>query len=302
MGTPAFAVPSLEKTVTAGHEVVAVFTQPDRPKGRGQNEAMSAVKEAALKLCLPVRQPEWVRQPDVVESIRSMNPEVMIVVGYGQIIPRAILDIPPHGIINVHASLLPKYRGAAPIQWAIVRGETQTGVTTMRIDKGLDTGDMLLKWSTDIGPEETSVELGARLATAGADLLVETLARLSEIKPEPQDSDEACWAPVIKKDDGRIVWNMSPVEVVNRVRGFQPWPGCYGFLREQRFYVWRATPGPATIGPLGAGELKVEAKRLFVGCGSGSLELLEVQMEGKKRMPVAAFLNGFSLAPNESMR
>src|SRR5689334_21951101 len=175
MGTPAFAVPSLERTVDASHEVVAVFTQPDRPKGRGQKDAMSPIKEAALRLGLAVHQPERVRRAEVVEQLRAMAPEAMVVVGYGQIIPKAILDIPPLGIINVHASLLPKYRGAAPVQWAIARGESVSGVTTMKIDAGLDTGAMLLKWSTPIGAEETAVELGHRLALAGADLCVETL-------------------------------------------------------------------------------------------------------------------------------
>ncbi len=180
LGTPQFAVPTLERIVEAGHDVVAVFTQPDRPKGRGQKDAMPPVKEAALRLGLPVHQPERVRRPEVVEQLRALGPEAMVVVGYGQIIPQAILDIPPKGIINVHASLLPKYRGAAPIQWAIARGETRTGVTTMKIDAGLDTGDMLLKWETEIGPEETAVELGDRLAVAGADLLVRTVTELHE--------------------------------------------------------------------------------------------------------------------------
>src|SRR3984957_9138676 len=164
LGTPAFAVPTLERIVAAGHQVIAVFTQPDRPKGRGQKNAMPPVKEAAVRLGLPVSQPERIRKSEVVEELRAMAPEAMVVVGYGQIIPQAILDIPPHGIINVHASLLPKYRGAAPIQWAIARGETRTGVTTMRINAGLDTGDMLLKWETEIGEEETAIELGERLA------------------------------------------------------------------------------------------------------------------------------------------
>src|SRR5579872_5439538 len=202
MGTPAFAVPSLERTVAAGHEVIAVLTQPDRPKGRGQKDAVSPVKEAALRLGLTVHQPERVGRPEVVEQLRAMAPEVMVVVGYGQIIPKAILEIPPQGIINVHASLLPKYRGAAPIQWAIARGETSTGVTTMRINEGLDTGDMLLKWETTIGPEENAVELGRRLAAAGADLLVLTLAELPAIQPEPQDDSQATYAPILKKEDG----------------------------------------------------------------------------------------------------
>ncbi len=209
MGTPAFAVPTLERIVEAGHEVVAVFTQPDRPKGRGQKDAMPPVKEAALRLGLPVYQPERVRRPEVVEQLRTLAPEAMVVVGYGQIIPQAILDIPPKGIINVHASLLPKYRGAAPIQWAIARGETRTGVTTMKIDAGLDTGDMLLKWETEIGPEETAVELGERLAAAGADLLARTLAELGSVVPQKQDEAQATYAPILKKEDGEIDWAMS---------------------------------------------------------------------------------------------
>ena len=183
LGTPSFAVPTLERIVEAGHEVVGVFTQPDRPKGRGQKDTMPPVKEAALRLGLTVHQPERVRRPEVVEQLRAMAPEAMVVVGYGQIIPQSILDIPPLGIINVHASLLPKYRGAAPIQWAIAKGEKITGVTTMKIDAGLDTGAMLLKWETEISAEETAVELGERLAPAGADLLVRTLADLRTIVP-----------------------------------------------------------------------------------------------------------------------
>ncbi|MDP9115116.1 MAG: methionyl-tRNA formyltransferase, partial [Acidobacteriota bacterium] len=243
MGTPSFAVPTLEHAIAAGHEVVAVFTQPDRPKGRGQKDALPPVKEAALRLGLPVHQPERVRRPEVVEQLRAVAPEAMVVVGYGQIIPKAILDIPPQGIINVHASLLPKYRGAAPIQWAIARGETRTGVTTMRINEGLDTGDMLLRWETAIGPEENAVELGRRLAIAGAELLVRTLAGLATIKPEPQDDSAATYAPILKKEDGKIDWQLSAREILNRIRGFEPWPGGYGFLRGQRLQIWHAAVG-----------------------------------------------------------
>jgi len=299
MGTPAFAVPSLERLVDAGHRVQAAFTQPDRPKGRGQKEAMPPVKEAALRLGLPVFQPERVRVPEVVEQLRALKPDAMIVVGYGQIIPQSILDIPALGILNVHASLLPKYRGAAPIQWAIARGETRTGVTTMKINAGLDTGDMLLKWETEIGPEETSVELGARLADAGAELLIDTLTRLDTIEPQPQDHSQATWAPVIKKEDGRIDWSMSAREIVNRMRGFTPWPGCYGFLRGQRLHVWNAAVSDRVIP---AAALRLEGKKLFAGCGDGSLELLEVQMEGRKRMETSAFLNGLSLETSEVLQ
>ncbi len=294
LGTPAFAVPTLERIVEAGHEVVAVFTQPDRPKGRGQKDAMPPAKESALRLGLPVHQPERVRRPEVVEQLRALNPEAMVVVGYGQIIPQAILDVPPHGIINVHASLLPKYRGAAPIQWSIARGETRTGVTTMKIDAGLDTGAMLLKWETEIGPEETAVELGNRMAVAGADLLVRTLAELPRIVPEPQDGAQATWAPVLKKEDGRIDWSMSAQEIVNRVRGLLPWPGCYGFLRGQRLHVWKAR---ATEESLPDGALRVAGKRLF----AGSIELLEIQLEGKKRMAASAFLNGIAIETGETL-
>lgn len=296
LGTPAFAVPTLERAVAAGHDVIAVFTQPDRPKGRGQKEAMPPVKEAALRLGLAVNQPERIRKPEVVEELRGMAPEAMVVVGYGQILPRAILDIPPHGIINVHASLLPKYRGAAPIQWAIARGESRTGVTTMRINAGLDTGDMLLKWGTEIGPDETAVELGERLAVAGAELLVRTLAELPRIRPEPQDDAQATYAPILKKEDGHVDWRMPRQEILNRIRGLTPWPGCYVFLRGARLHVWKARAGEADVE---AGVLHAERRRLFVGCGDGSIEILEVQLEGKKRMDAAAFLNGSPIQTGE---
>ncbi len=295
LGTPQFAVPTLERAVES-HDVAAVFTQPDRPRGRGQKDAMPPVKEAALRLGLPVHQPERIRRPEVVEQLRALAPEAMVVVGYGQILPQAILDIPPKGIINVHASLLPKYRGAAPIQWAIGRGETRTGVTTMKIDAGLDTGDMLLKWETDIGPDETAVELGARLAQAGADLLVRTLAGLDSIVPQKQDGAEATYAPILTKEDGHIDWSMSAEEIVNRVRGFLPWPGCFGSLRGLRLHIWRAKPAGGSFPP---GQLHVAGKKLYAGCKDGAIELLEVQLEGKKKMTAAAFLNGFTLGEGD---
>jgi methionyl-tRNA formyltransferase len=257
---------------------------------------MPPVKESAVRLGLPVHQPERIRTPDAVQQLRALAPEAMVVVGYGQILPQAILDIPPRGIINVHASLLPKYRGAAPIQWAIARGETRTGVTTMKIDAGLDTGDMLLRWETEIGAEETAVELGERLAVAGADLLVKTLAELGTIQPQKQDHAQASYAPILKKEDGRIDWSMSAGEIVNRVRGLVPWPGCYGSLRGQRFHVWKARKADHVFQ---AGGLHAIGKKLYAGCKGGAIELLEVQLEGKKRMTAAAFLNGFPLNENE---
>lgn len=300
MGTPAFAVPSLESIVAAGHEVIAVFTQPDRPQGRSLRVAVPPVKEAALRLGLAVYQPERVRRPEVVEQLRGMTPEAMVVVGYGQIIPKAILEIPPMGIVNVHASLLPKYRGAAPIQWAIARGETRTGVTTMRINEGLDTGGMLLKWETEIGAEETAVELGERLAAAGANLLVRTLAELPSIEPELQDDSQASYAPILKKEDGKIGWHLPAREILNRIRGFVPWPGAYGFLHGRRFVIWKAAAGEVVLPP---GALRVVNRKLYAGCGDGSsIELREVQLEGKKRMQAAAFLNGFPMAGDEVLQ
>ena len=298
LGTPHFAVPTLERIVEAGHEVVAVFTQPDRPKGRGQKDAMPPVKEAALRLGLPVYQPERVRQPEVVEQLRALAPEAMVVVGYGQIIPQAILDIPPKGIINVHASLLPKYRGAAPIQWAIARGETRTGVTTMKIDAGLDTGDMLLKWETEIGPEETAVELGERLAIAGRICWSGRWRSCRRSCRRSRMRRRRLMAPILKKEDGRIDWSMRAAEIVNRVRGLVPWPGCYGSLRGQRFHIWKAKQAE---GSFHAGQLYVAGKKLYAGCNEGAIELLEVQLEGKKRMTAAAFLNGFALSGGETL-
>jgi len=299
LGTPSFAVPTLERIVETGHQVLAVYTQPDRPKGRGGEVAQSPVKEVALKLGLPVYQPERIRRPEPVEQLKQMNPDVMVVVGYGQIIPQSIIDIPRHGIINVHASLLPKYRGAAPIQWAIANGETRTGVTTMRIDAGLDTGDMLLKWETEIGPEENAVELGERMAQAGADLLVRTLRE--DPPPVKQDPSEATLAPIIKKEDGIVDWNWPASKIFNRARGFLTWPGAYTFFRGQIFHIWRARPAhePAHAAP---GSLTSLKKRLVVSAGEqSSLELLEVQIEGRKRMSAEAFLNGVRLNENEAL-
>jgi len=303
LGTPSFAVPTLEAIVSAGHRVLAVFTQPDRPKGRGGELNASPVKEAARRLGLTVHQPERIRRPEIVEQLRALQSEAMVIVGYGQIIPQSIIDIPPRGIINVHASLLPKYRGAAPIQWAIANGETRTGVTTMQIDAGLDTGNMLLKWETEIGPQETTLELSPRLARAGADLLVETLKRLAEgtITPQPQDNSQATLAPILKKEDGRIDWNWPARKIFNRTRGFLPWPGAYSFFRGQLFHIWRARVSGEAI-PGQPGQLVPEKKRLFIVCGERTaLEPLEVQMEGRKRMPVESFLNGQRLNDNEML-
>jgi methionyl-tRNA formyltransferase len=299
LGTPAFAVPTLERIVEAGHRVVAVFTQPDRPKGRGGQLSQSPVKEAALRLGLPVYQPERIKHPSAAEQLQQMKPDAMVVVGYGQIIPQAIIDIPRHGIINVHASLLPKYRGAAPIQWAIANGETRTGVTTMRIDSGLDTGDMLLKWETEIGSEEDALDLGGRLSVAGAQLLVETLR--DNPTPVKQDPDAATYAPILKKEDGLIDWNLPAEKIFNRSRGFLPWPGAYSYFRGQMFHIWKSrVSGEALQGVPGL--MSAMDKRLLIACGERTeLELIEVQVEGRKRMSGTAFMNGHHLQDDEML-
>jgi methionyl-tRNA formyltransferase len=301
LGTPAFAVPTLERILEAGHSVISVVTQPDRPKGRGQALAASPVKEAALRANLPVFQPERIRRPEGVSHLAELGAEAMVVVGYGQILPQSIIDLAPHGILNVHASLLPKYRGAAPIQWSIANGETVTGVTTMRIDAGLDTGDMLLRAATAIRADETAIELGQRLAILGADLLVETLKRLGTgaLTAEKQDTSQATYAPILKKEDGLIDWR-SPAEAIhNRVRGLLPWPGAYTTFRGQTLHVWRSRVVEAPPGI--ARRLWKFDKSLGVVCGAGGLELLEVQLEGKKRVSGADFANGQRLQENESL-
>ena len=300
LGTPDFAVPTLQAIVQAGHEVAAVLTQPDRPRGRGQNAAASPVKQAALGLGLTVYQPERVRRPEAVDYLRGIACDAMVVVGYGQIIPRVAIDLAPLGIINVHASLLPKYRGAGPIQWAIMRGETGTGVTTMRIDEGLDTGDMLLKAETEIGPEENAVELGRRLAVMGADLLVKTLEGLAggKIVPEKQDDTRATLAPLLKKEDGAIDWTQPAQAIHNRVRGLQPWPGAQTSLRGAPLHVWKTRCGKPGLGGKPPGRF-LSLKPLVVACGDGVLELLEVQLEGRKRISAADFANGQRLTDND---
>jgi len=303
LGTPAFAVPSLEALAQAGHEILAVFTQPDRPSGRGGQMSAPPVKRRALEMGLAVYQPERIRRPETVGLIASLRPEIMVVVGYGQIIPQSILDIPPHGIVNVHASLLPRYRGAAPIQWAIANGETRTGVTTMRIDAGLDTGDILLQAETEIGPLETAPELSERLARMGAGLLIETLAGLERgsITPVKQNPELATYAPILKKEDGLLDWRRSAAEIHNRVRGFAPWPGAYTRFRGRGLQILRTRPSPVRI-PAAPGSLHLRKPALLACCGQGeTIEFVELQPEGRKPMAASDFLNGYRVAENEQL-
>jgi methionyl-tRNA formyltransferase len=296
-------VPALEKLVERGHQIVAVFTQPDRPKGRGGHLASSAVKEAASRLGIPIHQPERIKRPENVGLLREIAPEAMVVVGYGQILPQSIIDIPRLGILNVHASLLPRYRGAAPIQWAIANDEPVTGVTIMRIDAGLDTGDTLLSWETPIGDHETALELGERLAPVGAALLVQALEDLAagRIQPKPQDHAEATFAPVLKKEDARIDWRWSARKIHCRARGFVPWPGVSTTFRNQPLQIWSCRV--AAESPIAEpGSLHPRKKELLVSCGEATaLELLEVQLAGKKRMTAEAFLHGHRVADNERL-
>jgi methionyl-tRNA formyltransferase len=295
MGTPQFAVPALQRLVGSGNNVLAVYTQPDRPKGRGRQPSTSPVKQAALALDLHVEQPERIRRPEVVSQLAAYSPDIMIVVGYGQIIPQSVIDLPRHGIVNVHASLLPKYRGAAPIQWAVANGEAVTGVTTMLINAGLDTGDMLLKAETSIGPAETAVELSERLSALGAELLIETLVAIQDgtLRPQPQNDAEATLAPILKKEDGLVDWRRPAVEIDRRRRGFLPWPGAYTTFRGQVLHIWRSKPAN-DIDSGCPGTVRVAGRRLLVACGQGtSLEIEELQLEGRKRMSAEAFRNGY---------
>lgn len=302
LGTPEFAVPTLEALVSAGHNILEVVTQPDRPKGRHQTLTPSPVKLAALRHDLRVWQPEKIRHADSVAHLRALAPDAMVIVGYGQIVPQSIIDIAPLGVINVHASLLPELRGAAPIQWSIVRGYEKTGVTTMRIDSGLDTGDIALKWETPVDPNETAPELSPRLASAGADLLLQTLTGLANktVTPVPQDNSLATLAPILKKEDGRIDWTVPAQTIHNLIRGLQPWPGAFTMFRGQSLHLWRSRP-VAKKWNLAPGAL-VHDEGVFAVAGDGSaLELLELQLEGRKRMPAEVFANGHRITTTEQL-
>lgn len=305
MGTPEFAVPTLDALVKAGHRVKGVFTQPDRPAGRGYRVTAPPVKRAATALGLTVHQPEKIRGPEVLTLLRAAQPEAIVVVGYGKLIPQSIIDLPRHGCVNLHASLLPKYRGAAPVNWALVHGEPVTGVTTMKIDAGLDTGDILLACETPIAPDDDAVTLTLRLAGMGAPLIVETLDGLARgsISPMAQDHSAATPAPILTKQDGVINWTWPALEIANRVRGLMPWPGAASVYRGSVLHIWRGAVGQAGRDDVEPGTLLPEGRRLFIACGDGRgrLEALEVQLEGKRRVGAADFLNGARLRAGEKL-
>lgn len=303
-GTPAFAVPSLKHLMAQKDIAIeAVVTQPDRPRGRGQKASASPVKDAALRAGIAVYQPEKIKSESAVDFFKRVAPDGVVIIAYGQIIPQRLIDIPRLGWLNLHGSLLPKYRGAAPIQWAIANGETRTGLTTMQIDAGLDTGPILLTLEREIGTDETAPELSARLAEAGAPLVVESLRGLASgsIGPTPQDGAQATFAPILKKEDGRIDWRLSAAKIYNRIRGFQPWPGAFSTFRGKTCQVWGR---PAANGRSGAagerGAIVSSGGEINVICGESTWLGVEfVQMEGRKRMTAREFASGARIEAGE---
>jgi len=297
MGTPEFALPSLNALHQSGHSILAIVTQPDRPKGRGGHLTPPPAKLMAERLELAVLQPTRMKDPVFLESLRALNPDLIVVVAFGRILPPEILDLPLRGCINLHASLLPKYRGAAPIQWAIINGESETGVTTIQMDPGMDTGDILLHERVAILPKDTAGSLSVRLADHGADLLVRTLKEIEAgtIIPVPQEASAATMAPLIEKEAGEIDWTRPAVEIVNRIRGLSPWPGAYTFYQDVRWRIWKAEfedrsddQAPGTI-------LKSGREGISVATGRGILAIFELQPENGRRMNIREFLAGHSV-------
>lgn len=291
MGTPEFAVPCLD-ILNQHYNVTAVYTQPDRPKGRGQKLAMSPVKEYALKHNLPVYQPEKIKTPECVAKLRELKPDLIIVVAFGQILSKEILDIPPLGCVNVHGSLLPRWRGAAPIHWSIISGDKETGITTMYMDVGLDTGDMILKATTEITPDMTTAQLHDKLMVQGADLLLQTVQLIEENKAprEKQDDNLSCYAKMLNNDNCRIDWTKSAKDIHNLVRGLNSWPVAYTTLNNKKFKIWqtRVTTGTGNPGQI----IKLTKQSIIVATGEGAIELLEIQPPNKAKMPASSYING----------
>ena len=296
MGTPDFAVSTLESLVKGGHEVIAAVTQPDKPKGRGKAVQLTPVKEKAMEYEIPVYQPVKARDPEFVELLKGMNPDVIVVVAFGQLLPKAILDIPKYGCVNVHASLLPKYRGAAPIQWAVIDGEEVSGVTTMLMDEGLDTGDMLEKAEIVLDEKETGGSLFDKLSALGGELILSTLEKMENgtITRTPQGDSTTSYAKMLKKTMGEIDWHMEAVKIERLIRGLNPWPSAYTSLKGKTVKIWSAdvVAGESTGNP---GRVTVTKDKLLVECGENFLSITELQLEGKKRMETAAFLRGFTV-------
>ena len=297
MGTPDFSVGTLEALIEAGHEVVLAVTQPDKPKGRGGKMQYTPVKEAAVAHGIPVFQPVKIREPEAVEELRKYNADIMVVIAFGQILPKEILDMTPYGCINVHASLLPSYRGAAPIQWAVLDGEEKTGITTMYMEKGLDTGDMIDKAEVVLDKKETAGSLHDKLMVLGADLLLETLKKLEDgtAVREKQNDEESCYAKMLSKDMGQIDFTKSAREIECLIRGMNPWPSAYTSLDGKTMKVWEADVLDAQSKEEPGMIVEVNKKEIIVATGSNDLALHEIQLAGKKRMQVQAFLLGYQV-------
>ncbi len=303
MGTSDFAVCSLQALLDAKVPVIGVYTQPDRPKGRGRKLNAPPVKQLALELGIPVCQPNRLRDAQAVQSVRDLHPDLIVVTSYGQILPQAVLDIPPLGCINVHASLLPRYRGASPVNRALMDGEQVTGVTTMLMDAGLDTGAMLLSGELKIDFEETAGQLEERLAQLGGEVLIETIHRLrrGELDPKPQDDALSSYAPLLKKEDGLIDWSFPAMTLHNRVRGLDPWPGAFTRLRDVPLKIYRTLPVTLETEPEGVpGQvLSADSSGLCILCGEGALLVREAQLPGRNRLKIGDFLRGARIAPGE---
>ena len=302
-GTPEFGVPSLRRLLASpDFSVEAVVTQPDRARGRGQLITASPIKQAALQAGVPVHQPESAKSDEACDLFQRIHPDAVVLIAYGQIIPRRLLEIPRLGWINLHASLLPKYRGAAPIAWAIIQGETKTGLTTMRLDPGMDTGPILLCREIEIGPDETAPELAGRMAEAGAPLMTESLYKLErgEIQPIAQDSPQATYAPLLKKEDGRVDWSQPAQQIYNRIRGLAPWPGAFTTFRGQLCHIWGRPVSAISASKAIPGSLFTSGGSLEVVCGHDTSLVLEaVQIEGRRRVSAREFINGTRLRPGE---
>jgi methionyl-tRNA formyltransferase len=301
MGTPDFAVPALQAVHAAGHDIVLVVTQPDRPKGRGRKVEPPPVKKAAEKLGLAVTQPDNLRSETAKKLLQETDADFFIVVAFGHLLRESVLKMPKRGCINVHASLLPKYRGPAPIQWAVINGDTETGVTTMLIDKGLDTGDMLMTAREPIAPSDTAGSLHGRLAHRGADLLVQTLEAFADgtIRRTPHDHSAATYAPLLKKTDGLIDWKKPAARIEPFIRGMSPWPGAFTFWKNTRIKIYRSEIDAAAGAGLPGTVLDSRPGRLTVATGDGALSILELQSASGSRLPVSDFLRGFRISPGE---
>lgn len=303
MGTPDFAVPSLEALLSSDGQVVGVVCQPDRPKGRGHQVVAPPVKVVAERAGIPVLQPLKIRTPEFLQALSSWQPDLIAVAAYGRILHAPILQLPPLGCVNVHGSLLPKYRGAAPVQWAVINGETETGITTMLMDEGMDTGAMLLQEKVEILPEDTAGTLAPRLAELGGRLLIKTLAQLKAgtLVPTKQDDQQATMAPLLKKEDGLLDWTMSARSLTNRVRGLSPWPGAYTFLSAERWNLWKAVPQATVTTDTPGTVVAVNKQSIVVATGDGLLEIHEIQTANSKRMAVAQFLAGHRVTVGQQL-